>query len=249
MTTTAKSPGRQAELVIATSNSLADLAARIRAEHEASAAALKSSVEHAMAAGALLIEAKDRLNQHGQWLPWLREHCALSERVAQTYMRLARNRETIEAKSESADSGLTIRGAVALLAPPPATLPEIEPALPNGFVLPAPGRARVGTLIAPDGIEYFVIIPSPRHRGFYHLGHFENSPTVDGAHNYYPRPVRPEGIWAFFSRMRSRGSPDGLEDVTWNDAPASDWELDANPDAPMGWSTEPSKQINRNRRT
>jgi len=39
---------------IATSNSLADLAHRIRVEHEATASALKSSVEHAMAAGDLL---------------------------------------------------------------------------------------------------------------------------------------------------------------------------------------------------
>ncbi len=40
---------------IAQSNSLADLAARIRAEHKATDAALKSSVEHAMAVGDLLI--------------------------------------------------------------------------------------------------------------------------------------------------------------------------------------------------
>ena len=40
------------------SNSLTDLVARIRAEHQATADALKSSVEHAMAAGDLLIEAK-----------------------------------------------------------------------------------------------------------------------------------------------------------------------------------------------
>ena len=53
------------------SNSLADLAARIRAEHEATAVALRLSVMHAMAAGELLIEAKAQLGRHGAWLPWL----------------------------------------------------------------------------------------------------------------------------------------------------------------------------------
>src|SRR5437660_94580 len=79
------------------SNSLAELAARIRAEHEATADSLKRSVEHAMAAGDLLLEAKAQL-KHGQWLPWLSEHCAMSERTAQLYMQIAKNREAIEAK-------------------------------------------------------------------------------------------------------------------------------------------------------
>lgn len=99
---------------LAASNSLADLAARIRAEHEATAVALKRSVEHAMAAGDLLIEAK-KLLKHGQWLPWLDEHCVMSERTAQLYMRCARNREAIEAKSATAIADLNLNEAAALL--------------------------------------------------------------------------------------------------------------------------------------
>ena len=56
------------------SNSLADLAARIKAEHEATAIAMRRGVEHAMAAGDLLLEAKAQL-KHGEWLPWLAAHC------------------------------------------------------------------------------------------------------------------------------------------------------------------------------
>jgi hypothetical protein len=41
---------------LARSNSLVDLAACIGAEHEATAASLKSVVEHAMAAGDVLLE-------------------------------------------------------------------------------------------------------------------------------------------------------------------------------------------------
>ena len=72
------------------SNSLADLAARIRAEHEATAISLRRGLSHAIAAGELLIEAKTLL-KHGQWLPWLRDHCVMSERTAQLYMRCARS--------------------------------------------------------------------------------------------------------------------------------------------------------------
>ena len=90
------------------SNSLADLSARIRVEHHATSAALKSSVEHAMAAGDLLIEAKE-LVPHGQWLPWLAENCELSERTAQLYMRTAKNREAIELQIRNARCGFDVK--------------------------------------------------------------------------------------------------------------------------------------------
>jgi len=80
------------------SNSLIDLAARIKAEHEACTAALRSGLKYAIAAGDLLIEAKSHL-EHGAWLPWLKEYCAVSERTARLYMRLAANRDQIEAIS------------------------------------------------------------------------------------------------------------------------------------------------------
>jgi hypothetical protein len=47
---------------IEASNSLADLAARIKAEHEATAIALRRGVEHAIAAGAHWIEAFNEWN-------------------------------------------------------------------------------------------------------------------------------------------------------------------------------------------
>jgi DNA-directed RNA polymerase subunit L len=50
--------------------SLDELAVRIRAEHEATVAAIKNGVEHAIVAGKLLLEAKAQL-KHGRWSPWL----------------------------------------------------------------------------------------------------------------------------------------------------------------------------------
>jgi hypothetical protein len=98
------------------SNSLTDLAHRIKAEHKAVAAALQSAVLHAMAAGDLLIEAKKQV-PHGKWLPWIDEHCKLSRRTVQLYMKLAEHREIIEkeqAKSAMGVAHLTINEAAAL---------------------------------------------------------------------------------------------------------------------------------------
>jgi hypothetical protein len=94
--------------------SLDVLAGRIRAEHEQVGRALTSALDHALRAGDLLIEAKAQLG-HGQWLPWLAEHCRFAERTAQAYMRLARNREQLKAQSV-ADLG--VGEALALLAAP-----------------------------------------------------------------------------------------------------------------------------------
>ena len=49
------------------SNSLVYLADRISVEHDGTRAAIKRDVEHAIVAGELLIEVKERL-QHGQWI-------------------------------------------------------------------------------------------------------------------------------------------------------------------------------------
>jgi hypothetical protein len=93
------------------------LAARIRAEHEAVAIAIKRGPEHAIAAGNLLIEAKKQLARHGQWLPWLRDHCQVPERTASHYMRLARQGPELLSKSATV-ADLTVREAVALIAKP-----------------------------------------------------------------------------------------------------------------------------------
>lgn len=104
------------------SNSLTDLAARIKAEHDAYIAAVKQSLTRAMAAGDMLIEAKAQL-KHGQWRQWLAERCGIPERTASHYMRLARNRPAIEAEIGTV-ADLTVRGAVSLLAPEPEEAAE-----------------------------------------------------------------------------------------------------------------------------
>ena len=45
--------------------------------------------ERAIEAGRALLEAKG-LVKHGQWLPWLQQHCGMSERTAQLYVQIAK---------------------------------------------------------------------------------------------------------------------------------------------------------------
>ena len=71
-------------------NRLPQLAAEIRKAHADVHGAAKTAAQRAIDAGHALIEAK-ALVKHGEWLPWLREHCALAERTAQLYMKIARS--------------------------------------------------------------------------------------------------------------------------------------------------------------
>jgi hypothetical protein len=95
---------------------LADLALRIRAAHDGVQAAARISIEHALTAGDLLIQAKKQL-KHGQWLPWLEQHCKISDRTAQRYIQLARHRSLLEANPSSV-ADLTLQGALELISAP-----------------------------------------------------------------------------------------------------------------------------------
>jgi hypothetical protein len=78
-------------------------------------ASYRSSVGHAVEVGELLKEAKVRVG-HGNFEPWLKEHCNLSFRTARRYMKLAENRAQIDAQFKSANvADLTVSGAQRLL--------------------------------------------------------------------------------------------------------------------------------------
>jgi Protein of unknown function (DUF3102) len=112
---------------------LPDLATRINHEHKAAVGTLKRGLEHALAAGHLLLEAKQFV-PHGQWLPWLTEHCRIPERTAQVYMRLARR---MPKNARPAD--LTITQALEMVLDAPGDL-EAPNALRRVIILPSGGR-------------------------------------------------------------------------------------------------------------
>ena len=71
------------------SNRLPVLANEIKRAHTGVMDAAKTAAERAIEAGNALIEAK-ALVKHGEWLPFLRDHCEIPERTAQLYMKIAR---------------------------------------------------------------------------------------------------------------------------------------------------------------
>ncbi len=130
---------------------LDELATQINDEHRLAEDAARSAVDHALRAGELLIEAKGRM-KHGEWLPWLEQHCEASPRTVQRYIQVARNRGLIEQGIASLDDGanascvshLSMTGALRLIqqgakkvahekaerlfsGPPPSLEPDDEP--------------------------------------------------------------------------------------------------------------------------
>lgn len=100
--------------------SLDDYAARINEAHSLAVTHAATAIEKALEVGRLLTEAKDACS-HGQWLPWLRENCAFSERTAQAYMRLHAKRDRIEVESAANAqrvADFSVRDALKYLAEP-----------------------------------------------------------------------------------------------------------------------------------
>ena len=62
--------------------SLPTLALEIVDAHNAYVASQKTALEHAKHVGELLMEAKEQV-LHGEWLPWLEQHCHLSAAARQ----------------------------------------------------------------------------------------------------------------------------------------------------------------------
>ncbi|MEO2047200.1 MAG: DUF3102 domain-containing protein [Pirellulales bacterium] len=82
------------------------------------------ALDHAMQCGDLFTEAKSTC-KNGEWQGWLNEHFDGSSRTARVYMRVADNRELIEAKRQSS-AILSIDGAVKLLAASKSNLPDFS---------------------------------------------------------------------------------------------------------------------------
>lgn len=133
--------------VLSNNAALADLAGRINTEHEACHASMQKGLEHALKAGALLLEAKAGL-PHGEWLPWLGNNCpGISERSAQRYMRFTQNRGELESKTATV-ADLTIRAAEGLLTTVTGA-PPIPPVTPYNLDDPDWSRFAESLLNAP----------------------------------------------------------------------------------------------------
>jgi hypothetical protein len=97
-----------------TDKSLKDLATQINREHEQFEEASLTTLEHARKAGELLAEAKRRV-KHGEWLPWLKANCKMTNRTAKRYMRVATRWDHVVRKYDTV-THLTLRDVLQPLA-------------------------------------------------------------------------------------------------------------------------------------
>ena len=127
--------------------SLPDLAADIRRAHASCVDAFGRGLRHAVEAGTLLIRAKGQV-PHGAWLTWLATHCELSDRLAQKYMRVARDLPKLEAADPANTprvADLSLRQALDLIAENSRTVLRVpEPERPA--VLERAAESRVSIL-------------------------------------------------------------------------------------------------------
>lgn len=90
----------------------------IRTNHEKAQRHAAGAIQHALAAGRLLQQAKAQ-SRHGEWLPFL-ESTGINPRSAQRYMRLAANKDRLKCDGVS---HLTVTQALEFLAEPKVSPP------------------------------------------------------------------------------------------------------------------------------
>jgi hypothetical protein len=197
-------------------NRLPVLAAEIRSAVADARKSARRALARAMDAGDRLIEAKKSLH-HGDWLPWLRDHCSISERTASRYMKLAQHRLVIDAKSATV-ADLTIKGALQEL-----TEPQWPPQPSHVYAvlrcLPLANRGKVGTLQHMAGEDYFGIAESEALPGFYFVAHIwwphgEDEPSTC---DVLRRPVRAD----FVHEIIKFHAGDQFADIDFFDVPRS----------------------------
>jgi len=158
-----------------------EIASRINEEHTRAFGKAKDALSHARTAGELLIEVKSLL-KHGEWGNWLVENVAFTDRTAQSYMRLARNWESLSKNETISDLGLV--KTLSLLSDVPKIGDYVE-----AWVPPLSPDRDYFTLPFGDG-RCLVISPSLKYDGFYEVSTLE--PLKSTAVDYWT--VKPEGI-------------------------------------------------------
>jgi hypothetical protein len=188
---------------------LADLAKVICAKHSAVVLAFSNALEHALAAGRALIEAKELIG-HGRWTKFLKD-CDLGERQAERYMRLCRLAEA-NPTCKSDLTGLTIETAIRKLSPPSKapveskrSAPTIKPA--SKVVDPPKGRTTHLDILA----AWMTANPAERQKAIDAIG---LEPLL---------AVLPAAWWPLLEeRFADRGHGSALTVITAPSAPTSD---------------------------
>ena len=100
---------------------LSDLAQRINSAAKAAETHAKSAMQAAFEVGALLNQAKAKV-EHGKWECWLLENCrSIAPRTAQSYMRLAKKVPLLPDAEAQRVAYLPVREAIRAIATTPGT--------------------------------------------------------------------------------------------------------------------------------
>lgn len=174
--------------------SMSSLAAKIKAAHAAVASAVGNILAHSQQAGEALVAAKATV-PHGEWEAWLEEHCAMSKRTAQGYMRLWRHRGRL-AKAQSV-AHLGVSSALRLLAKPlreePA--PDVVGADPGDVAQILFNERGLWICLEENGHGFRVITPSATHDGYAYVDHVSLGDGDDNAFvEVARRPIRYEAL-------------------------------------------------------
>ncbi len=108
--------------------SLADIAVQINLETVAAETHARSAMQHALAAGALLVQAK-ALVGHGEWQEWVKSNCTIAVRTASAYMRLVTKIESLPDPERQRVADLPVREAIRAI----STSPDVPPSA-RGYV-------------------------------------------------------------------------------------------------------------------
>jgi len=152
---------------ITLSNTLADLAERVKEANRASVIAIRQSADKAIEAGMLLIEAKAAV-QHGEWLPFL-QRADLPERHAQRLMQLARS-------GLQSDSVTDLGGMVAAL----TFLSQWRlPAFEESLMINSAARQRELEIAGEwEPSATALIWESAEHPGHYHIAAIDDGESI-----------------------------------------------------------------------
>jgi len=153
---------------------LKDIATEINAEQIRIVEACRASVQHAIRAGELLIQAKSMI-KHGEWCKWLQDNCTFSERTAQAYMKLAKDFPKLEDSKAKTVADLPLRKALSLLAEPRESIPPLR-------MLNLKAGCQLSTNTRDDKLVF--ISPSAKYPGSFYVEclHTENGTAEGWAH-------------------------------------------------------------------
>ena len=212
------------------------LATHINEEHRRCEEAFRSTLEHALRADELLIEAKDGV-PHGSWEAWLADNFDGSLRTAQAYMRVARARKQFEVPKTQRVADLSLREAIKELSTPRPKSLERDGPESDTTALDVPPLRLSGTValeFVGEGIEAARALVEIRDRQLYATAGYETfNDYLAGRYDIAPELFE---VWEWFLGLPEQEQAVWLRELAIRERTLSD--VKCNTEAAAQWSSE-----------